>query len=114
MKKRGMVINLSNRLLYFIIISLMITGIILGISALTPGVKPNPGHLINEFVPRTGCYYLNQEIGWNGEEFVCIPPSQKSQVIYDCEGSKGEQKTRFIKTGDPIPENCISQGYLVN
>jgi hypothetical protein len=72
MKKRGMSIkiNLSNRWLYTFIALGILATVLVGTYALTPGVKPNPGHLLNEIVPVTGCI-AGQMLVWNGSIITC-------------------------------------------
>lgn len=74
--KRGKKLQIifSNRWLYtFILIGLLIL-VAVGVSALTAGVKPNPGHTINETAPPAGCT-AGQYLQWNGADWVCIRES---------------------------------------
>jgi hypothetical protein len=75
-KKRGLTIkiNLSNRYLYTFIFLGILAIIGVSVYALTPGVKPNPGHLLSEVAPPAGCS-VNQSLIWNGTDIICGPPS---------------------------------------
>ena len=74
MKKRinfNIKVNFTNRFIYTFIafILILIIGII--VFAQTPGVAPNPGHLVNEFAPPAGCL-TNQVLQWDGANWVCV------------------------------------------
>ena len=67
-------INFTNRFLYTFVafILILIIGVI--VFAQTPGVAPNPGHLIDEFAPPTGCG-TNQVLQWDGVNWICADSS---------------------------------------
>ena len=85
MKKRGkraglsIKINLTNRWLYSLIAIgiLAIAGVM--VYALTPGIKPNPGHLANEMAPPTGCVngqvlqFIDSTNGWGCASLPTLP-----------------------------------------
>ena len=72
MKKRKLnKLNISNRLSYTLITIILLSVIIVGVYALAPGVKPNPGHLITEIAPPAGCS-SGQVLSWNGTAWNCI------------------------------------------
>jgi len=74
--KRGLniKINFTNRFLYTFVTFILILIIGIGVFALTPGIAPNPGHLIGEFAPPVGCS-TNQVLQWDGANWVCTDPS---------------------------------------
>ena len=74
MKKRGkglsIKINLTNRWLYSLIAIGILAIIGVGVYALTPGIKPNPGHLASEMAPPTPCS-SGQFLKFDGTNWVC-------------------------------------------
>jgi len=74
MKKRGreinIKINLTNRWLYTLIAIGILAIIGVGVYALTPGVKPNPGHLSSEMAPPSPCA-SGQFLKFDGTNWVC-------------------------------------------
>ena len=79
MKKRGKGthIHLSNRLSYTLIAILILAAIGVGVYALTPGVAPNPGHLISETAPPSSCT-ANQYLQFDGTNWKCATPPLNS------------------------------------
>ena len=74
-------ITFNNKVLYTFIsfIAILIIGV--GVFALTPGVAPNPGHLISEVAPPAGCG-TNQVLQWSGSAWTCANPvAQSGEVI---------------------------------
>jgi hypothetical protein len=69
-KRKGITINLSNRWLYTFIVLGILAIVGVGVYALTPGTKPNPGHLLSEIAPPAGCS-AGQNIVWDGTNLVC-------------------------------------------
>ena len=69
-KEKGIHIYFSNRWLYTFILILVV--LIAGgiVAALTPGVKPNPGHWINETAPPSPCA-ANQFLQFDGTNWKC-------------------------------------------
>ncbi|MCK4649857.1 shufflon system plasmid conjugative transfer pilus tip adhesin PilV [Candidatus Pacearchaeota archaeon] len=64
-------VNLSNKLFYvFIVIGLVVLSTV-AVYALTPGVAPNPGHLITQVAPPSGCSD-GQVLGWSGSGWSCV------------------------------------------
>jgi len=63
-------INFTNRFIYTFVafILILIIGVI--VFAQTPGVAPNPGHLVDEFAPPFGCL-VNQVLQWDGINWIC-------------------------------------------
>jgi hypothetical protein len=70
MVKKKINITLSNRWLYSLITLGILAAILVTTYALTPGVKPNPGHLLTEIVPPAGCTG-GKVIAWDGGNLVC-------------------------------------------
>ena len=71
--KRGLniQINFTNRFLYTFIAFILILIIGIGVFALTPGVAPNPGHLIDNVAPPANCQ-TNQVLQWDGIDWKCM------------------------------------------
>jgi len=71
-KKRGIQIkiNFTNRWLYTLIAIGILAIIGVGVYALTPGVAPNPGHLISEMAPPSPCP-ANQFLQFDGTNWKC-------------------------------------------
>ncbi len=93
-KKKGVIINinLSNRWLYtFILLGIFIM-IGIGVYALTPGVKPNPGHLLSEVSPPAPCA-VNQFLKFDGTNIVCSNAPTTTcptcSIVYDCYQEQG-------------------------
>jgi hypothetical protein len=73
-KKRGkfaIQVSLSNRWLYTFIVIGILVAIGVGVYALAPGTKPNPGHSLSEIsgIP-TDCL-KNDSLKWDGTNFIC-------------------------------------------
>jgi hypothetical protein len=71
MKNKQIKINISNHWFYFLTAIGVILIISVGIYALTPGVAPNPGHLISELSSPSGCL-TGQFLQWAGANWTCI------------------------------------------
>ena len=71
-KRRGLKINfhLSNRLSYTLIAIFILVAVGVGVYALTPGIAPNPGHLISETAPPSPCL-ANQFLQFDGTNWKC-------------------------------------------
>ncbi len=76
-KKRNKRFNLSNRALYTFITFGIIIILAVGIYALTPGVAPNPGHLITDVAPPSNCS-SGQFLQFNGSNWDCASVQQSS------------------------------------
>ncbi len=74
-KGKSIQINFSNRWLYTFILLGILVIISIGVYALTPGVKPNPGHDLSEVGVPSGCT-SGQFIYWNGSNLACMSQSQ--------------------------------------
>ncbi len=71
MKKRiSFNINFTNRAIYTLITFSIFLLIGISVFALTPGVAPNPGHLIEEMAPPLNCE-TNQVLQWDGSIWTC-------------------------------------------
>jgi len=108
--KRGkkLQINFSNRWLYtFILLGLLII-VAVGISALTAGTKPNPGHSVSEMGVPSECT-SGQVITWNGSDLVC-----KGASIWRASSGNIEDtsiKSVIIEIGD-WDMNSLSQKFI--
>jgi hypothetical protein len=82
-KKRGLKINLSNRLSYTLIAIFLLAAIGIGVYALAPGVIPNPGHNISEMSVPSPCV-AGQVLSYDGTNWVCTThtPLTKGTAIY--------------------------------
>jgi len=71
-----MSINIQIEKIHLVIILVLVfLGIgVFVINALSPGVAPNPGHLISETAPPSPCS-ANQFLQWAGSAWQCITPS---------------------------------------
>ena len=69
--------NLSNRAFYTLVTIGILVVLAAGIYALTPGVAPNPGHLITEVAPPSGCS-SGQFLQFNGTTWNCASVQQSS------------------------------------
>ena len=119
-KKRGQKFFVSNRVLYTFIILGIIVVLTVGAYAalLTPGVAPNPGHLITDIAPPSGCS-SGQFLEFSGGTWMCAaatsPPSQWSNSgsnIYYNSGNVGVGKVPSY----PLDVNGIinAQSYYLN
>lgn len=110
MKKKGLTIkiNFSNRWIYFLITLGIIAIVAVGVYALSPGMKPNPGHDINETAPPADCAdgtYLQ----WTGSDWACQTP----QLSCHFENSSGTWSSDSNGRGYDAFKSC-STGGLVN
>ena len=68
---------MSNKSFYsfiaFGVIGLFVAGFFI-VNALTPGIAPNPGHLISQVAPPAGCG-SGQVLGWSGSSWGCVDMS---------------------------------------
>ena len=69
-KKKKEKFPVSNRVLYTFITVAVIAIVAFGVYALTPGVAPNPGHLITQIAPPSPCNG-GQFLQFNGNTWVC-------------------------------------------
>lgn len=70
-KEKGIHIHLTNRWLYTFIAIGILAVIGIGVYALTPGVAPNPGHLISDVAPPSGCV-SGQILQYNNGNWACV------------------------------------------
>ena len=89
-------INLSNRWLYFLITLGILAIIGVGVYALTPGTKPNPGHDFSELGVPSGCA-ANQTIIWNGTNLACSRIITKIIAIGDW--NMDSTQSKYIQYG---------------
>jgi len=79
-------IKLSNKTAYSIIAVVALVLLAFGISALTPGVAPNPGHVLDNIAPPSGCA-ANEYLRWNGIQWDCVGNSNvQTRVTGNCLG----------------------------
>ena len=90
-------INFTNRFLYTFVafIALLVIGVT--VFALTPGVAPNPGHLIDNVAPPAGCG-TDQVLKWGGSDWTCA--DDISSVLKDVSCPAGQFVTGFNENGD--------------
>jgi hypothetical protein len=88
-----MVSKLSNRVSYFLTALGILIIIAIGINALTPGQKPNPGHWINETSPPDPCT-ANQFLQFDGTNWKCVA------------------NTQWIRSGNNIYANITTSGRV--
>tara|TARA_Y100000034_G_scaffold122591_1_gene168231 strand:- start:28 stop:864 length:837 start_codon:yes stop_codon:yes gene_type:complete len=105
-KSLNIQINFTNRAIYtFIVFSVFL---LIGISvfALTPGVAPNPGHIIEEMAPPLNCE-TNQVLQWDGTTWTCTNSSSGrgggllgAPIVFDSSGTytytKNELASRIV------------------
>jgi hypothetical protein len=93
-------INLSNRWLYTFIIMGILAIIGVGVLALTPGIAPNPGHLISEMAPPSPCT-TNQYLQFDGTNWKCALPtlsySPSEQLITSAATLRQTTSTTYTK-----------------
>ncbi len=58
----------KNITLIVLLVAVLVVGVVY---ALTPGVAPNPGHLITEVAPPAGCG-AGQVLKWSGSSWGCV------------------------------------------
>ena len=66
-----LILNIKKRYAYAIIGLLVLAVGVFVVNALTPGVAPNPGHLITEVAPPSGCG-SGQVLEWSGSSWGCV------------------------------------------
>lgn len=62
--------RVSNRLHYTLITIIAVLFVAVAVYALTPGVAPNPGHVISNVAPPSACS-SGQFLKWDGTAWVC-------------------------------------------
>lgn len=97
-----MVFRISNKFFY---IFLAVAGILVlsfGVFALSPGVKPNPGHLFDEVAPPSGCA-SNQFLKWTGSSWTCGACSAGSGCSTTTKTCSATYNGIFGVSGKPYP-----------
>ncbi len=79
----------KNITLIVLLVAVLVVGVVY---ALTPGVAPNPGHLITQVAPPAGCG-SGQVLEWSGSSWRCND-FQRELGVYDC-GAKAIVKIDF-------------------
>jgi hypothetical protein len=101
-------INIEKRYAYAIIGLLVLSAGIFIVNALTPGVAPNPGHLIDSVAPPSGCgdgqvlQFIDITNGWG-----CVDMSMACSTCDPYFINVGE-------TGDSIANDTIDDSELEN
>ena len=103
--KRGLniQINFTNRFLYTFIAFIVLLIIGIGFFALTPGVAPNPGHLIDNVAPPAGCG-TNQVLQWDGTNWIC---ADFSSGLWTASGSNIYYNLGSIGIGTSTPSVAL-------
>ncbi len=70
MKKITIKIRLPKRWISMLIIIGLLIIVGIGVYALVPGIRPEPGHLLSEFSPSSSCT-AGQFLKWNGTDIIC-------------------------------------------
>ncbi len=106
-------INISNKIFYSIVLVLAIILLGVGVYAITPGVAPNPGHLISEVAPPSGC--ASGILYFTGSSWYC------TTNLPSCTGTnKLLQYDSFTNAwscasfSDSTPYECYWTGYSPN
>ncbi len=68
------------------------------VSALSPGVSPNPGHLITQIAPPSGCTN-GQVLGWNGGSWGCIDMASGGSSAWTKSGTTVYYSSGGISSG---------------
>ena len=105
MKKGSKSFNFSRRLSFTLIAIFAFVLIAVGVFASYPGVRPNPGHTIEEVSAPSGCS-ANQYLQWTGDRWLCaaIPICSGSNQILHWTGSAFTCYTSTVLTPPPV---CI-------
>lgn len=111
MKKRGkgikinLKINFTNRWLYTFIAIGILAIIGIGVYALSPGVAPNPGHLITDVAPPSGCS-ANQFLQWTGAAWTCATATDPAVMSW------AKTNTPNIPGSVTTPSLTATTGYV--
>tara|TARA_Y100000034_G_scaffold11076_1_gene11627 strand:- start:2270 stop:3106 length:837 start_codon:yes stop_codon:yes gene_type:complete len=92
-------INFTNRAIYTLITFSIFLLIGISVFALTPGVAPNPGHLIGEMAPPLNCE-TNQVLQWGGSTWTCTDSSSGggllgAPTVFDSSGNHTYNKNEL-------------------
>jgi len=79
-KKRLNKFNISNKLAYTLIALSCIILLGMGVYAITPGVAPDPGHLLSSIAPPENCG-PNEILTWTGTAWDCVTPVTPSNNL---------------------------------
>ena len=75
-------LNFNNRTIYTLVTFLFILIIGVSVYALTPGIAPNPGHLIDNVAPPTGCN-PGEYLQWDGVNWGCADLSINTSALQE-------------------------------
>ena len=96
-------IKFTNRFIYTFVAFILILIIGIGVFALTPGVAPSPGHLIDEFAPPSNCV-TNQVLQWDGTNWVC---TDFSAGLWTAIGSNTYYNLGDVGIGTTFPQEKL-------
>jgi hypothetical protein len=110
-KKRMKKKHDSNRLIYFFVTLGILMAVAVGVYALTAGIKPNPGHTINELSPPIGCS-AGQFLQFDGTNWTCSSSAGGSACPSGMTPSysyvnEGEDSYHEFPVGNPEPTTNI-------
>ena len=93
-----MIVHIKKRYAYTIIGLLVLAVGVFIVNALTPGVAPNPGHLISQVAPPAGCG-SGQVLGWSGSSWGCVDMSSgEVSTCSDCDSIYYTQSEVYTKS----------------
>ena len=95
-------IHFTNRAIYTFIsfMTLLIIGV--GVFALTPGVAPNPGHLIDNVAPPASCG-TNQVLQWSGSSWTCANLTSSGSELWNQSGNNIYYNSGNVGIGTTAP-----------
>ncbi len=100
--------NLEKKYLYsFAGVVLLFCGFFI-VNALSPGIAPNPGHLISEVAPPAGCM-TGQVLQWEGSSWGCVNlPSAATSTIKWLGGKKVHTIDSCVPSGGEIVHDGVT------
>jgi len=99
-------VNFTNRFLYTFVTLIFILIIGIGVFAITPGIAPNPGHLIGEFAPPVSCN-INSVLQWDGTNWVCTNLSSEGSSLWSASGSNIFYNLGDVGIGTTFPQEKL-------
>ena len=107
-----MIVNIKKRYAYAIIGLLVLAVGFFVVNALTPGVAPNPGHLITQVAPPAGCS-AGQVLGWSGSSWGCVILPVDTDTDDQTLSISGQSLSISSGNSVSLPESSNLQ-YIVN
>ena len=110
--KRKIIIKMSNRNFYSLIllgVLILLGGGFLIVNALTPGVAPNPGHLISEVAPPAGCgsgqvlQFIDETNGWGCVDMASGGTNTDNQTL----SVSGQSLSISSGNSVALPASCV-------